>query len=147
MKEFFQRILQDFMKKNDTWNIRLLVDESFVPSAHRPSKTVYYIVDWRIFRWYWLKFCHDIFLPPLPTTVLFCCKFDWVYTREAVTSSNRFLALCSRRVKVFFRTYDLNYNNTLFSVSHWTVNLRLNELFSTMKSTWAKSQTLKFKFS
>ena len=32
-----QRILQDFMKKNNTWNIRRLVDESFVPSAQRTS--------------------------------------------------------------------------------------------------------------
>ena len=37
MKRFFQRILQDFMKKNNTWNIRNLVDESFVPSAQQTS--------------------------------------------------------------------------------------------------------------
>jgi len=28
-----QRIFQDFKKKNNTWNIRSLVDGSFVPSA------------------------------------------------------------------------------------------------------------------
>ena len=32
-----QRILQHFMEKNNAWNIRSLVDESFVPSAHRTS--------------------------------------------------------------------------------------------------------------
>ena len=37
MKGFLQRILQEIMKKNDTWNIRRLVDDSFVPSSKRPS--------------------------------------------------------------------------------------------------------------
>ena len=31
MKRFLQRILQEIMKKNNSWNIRHLVDESFVP--------------------------------------------------------------------------------------------------------------------
>ena len=30
-----QRILQEIMKKNNTWNIRRLVDESFVPVTQR----------------------------------------------------------------------------------------------------------------
>ena len=30
-------ILQDFIKKNNTWNIRCLVDESFVPSDQRTN--------------------------------------------------------------------------------------------------------------
>ena len=35
---FLQRILQDFLKKkNNTWNIRRLVDESFVPLAQRTN--------------------------------------------------------------------------------------------------------------
>ena len=33
-KGFLQRTLQDFINKNNTWNIRRLVDESFVPSTH-----------------------------------------------------------------------------------------------------------------
>ena len=37
MRGFLQRILQDFMTKNITWNIRRLVDESFVPSAKQTS--------------------------------------------------------------------------------------------------------------
>ena len=32
-----QRILQKIMKKNNAWNIRRLVDDSFVPSSKRPS--------------------------------------------------------------------------------------------------------------
>ena len=35
MKPFLQRILQEIMKKNNTWNIRRLVDESFVPATQR----------------------------------------------------------------------------------------------------------------
>ena len=35
MKRFWQRILQEIMKKNNTWNIRCLVDESFVPATQR----------------------------------------------------------------------------------------------------------------
>ena len=37
MKGFLQRILQEIMKKNNTWNVRSLVDDSFVPSSKRPS--------------------------------------------------------------------------------------------------------------
>ena len=34
MKRFLQRILQEIMKKkNNAWNIRRLVDESFVPPS------------------------------------------------------------------------------------------------------------------
>ena len=32
-----QSILQEIMKKNNTWNIRRLVDELFVPATQRPS--------------------------------------------------------------------------------------------------------------
>ena len=35
MKRFLQRILHEIMKKNDTWNIRRLVDEMIVPSTQR----------------------------------------------------------------------------------------------------------------
>ena len=31
LKPFLQRILQEIMKKNNTWNIKCLVNESFVP--------------------------------------------------------------------------------------------------------------------
>ena len=34
MKGFLQRILQEIMKKDNTWNIRHLVDEVIVPSTH-----------------------------------------------------------------------------------------------------------------
>ena len=37
LKVFLQRIPQEIMKKNNNWNIRRLVDDSFVPSAQRPS--------------------------------------------------------------------------------------------------------------
>ena len=47
MKGFLQRILQDFMKKNDTWNIRRLVDESFVPSAQQTSILYCRLSDFR----------------------------------------------------------------------------------------------------
>ena len=36
MKGFLQRILQEIMKKNNTWNIRRLVDDLFVPSSQQP---------------------------------------------------------------------------------------------------------------
>ena len=32
-------------KMNNTWNIRRLVDESFVPSAQQTSVSSYYILD------------------------------------------------------------------------------------------------------
>jgi hypothetical protein len=35
------------MKKNNTWNIRRLGDESFVPATQETS--IFYIEDWRIF--------------------------------------------------------------------------------------------------
>ena len=37
LKGFLHRILQDFMKKNNAWNIRRLVDETFVPSVQQTS--------------------------------------------------------------------------------------------------------------
>ena len=37
LKQFLQRILQEIKKKDNTWNIRCLVDESFVPSAQQTS--------------------------------------------------------------------------------------------------------------
>ena len=38
-----QSILQEIMKKNNTWNIRRLVDELFVPATQRPSDPAYYV--------------------------------------------------------------------------------------------------------
>ena len=43
MKVFLQRILQEIMKKNNTWNIKHLVDDSFVPSTQRPSVNLSWI--------------------------------------------------------------------------------------------------------
>ena len=48
MKGFLQRILQKIMKKN-TWNIRHLVEESFVPSTQRPSVLYWRLLDfWKV---------------------------------------------------------------------------------------------------
>ena len=48
MKGFLQRILQDFMKKqNNTWNIRRLDDKLFVPSAQRTSVLYCRLMDLR----------------------------------------------------------------------------------------------------
>ena len=44
------------MKKHNTWNIRRLVDESFVQSA---QQGMYYIVDWRIFKKYVSIICES----------------------------------------------------------------------------------------
>ena len=38
-KLFSQWILQEIMKKDNTWNIRRLVDDSFVPLSKQPSVT------------------------------------------------------------------------------------------------------------
>ena len=43
LKGFLQRILQEIMKKDNTWNIRRLVNETIVPSTQRPS-----ILYWRL---------------------------------------------------------------------------------------------------
>ena len=37
LKGFLQRILREIMKKDNTWNIRRLLDASFVPSSKQPS--------------------------------------------------------------------------------------------------------------
>ena len=36
------------MKKNSAWNIRLLVDESFVPSTQRPSVLYWRLLDFNL---------------------------------------------------------------------------------------------------
>ena len=48
MKGFLQTILQDFMKTNDTWNIRPLVKESFVPSTRHTSVLYCRLTDFLI---------------------------------------------------------------------------------------------------
>ena len=45
--DFLQRILQEIMKKNNTWNIRRLVDDSFVPSSKQPSVLYCKLTDFR----------------------------------------------------------------------------------------------------
>ena len=37
LKVFLQTFLQEIMKRNNTWNIRRLVDNSFVPTSKPPS--------------------------------------------------------------------------------------------------------------
>ena len=49
-KNFCKRILQEIMKKNNTWNIRHLVDDSFVPSSKRPSVLHCKLTDFNTFR-------------------------------------------------------------------------------------------------
>ena len=43
LKRILQRILQEIMKTNNTWNIKRLVDESLVPATLRPSDPAYYV--------------------------------------------------------------------------------------------------------
>ena len=47
MKVFLQRILQEVMKKNNTWNIRHLVDNSFVPLSKWPSVLYSRLTDFK----------------------------------------------------------------------------------------------------
>ena len=42
-------ILQEIMKNYNTWNIRHLVDESFVQATNLPIDPAYYIEDCRIY--------------------------------------------------------------------------------------------------
>jgi hypothetical protein len=52
LKGFFPRILQHFMKKkNNTLNIRRLVDDLFVPSAKRTSVLYYRLTNF----WIWFR--------------------------------------------------------------------------------------------
>ena len=48
MERIFARILQEIMKKNNIWNIRRLVDNSFVPSSKQPSVLYYKLTDFRL---------------------------------------------------------------------------------------------------
>ena len=43
LKWFLHRILQEIMKKNDTWNMRRLVDLSFVPATQQRC-----VLYWRL---------------------------------------------------------------------------------------------------
>ena len=42
---FAKNFARNYEKKNNTWNIRRLVDESFVPATQQPSDPAYYIED------------------------------------------------------------------------------------------------------
>ena len=46
MKQFFQRILQELWKNNNTWNIRCLVAELFFPSAQRIILKIVVFLVW-----------------------------------------------------------------------------------------------------
>ena len=48
LKWFLQRILLEIMKKNNTWIIRCLVDDSFVPSSKQTSVSYCKLTD---FKW------------------------------------------------------------------------------------------------
>ena len=49
LKQFLKRILQGIArKKNNTWNIRCLVDESFVPASQKTSLSYWRLTD---FKW------------------------------------------------------------------------------------------------
>ena len=45
---FAKNVARNYEKKNNTWNINHLVDESFVPATQQPSNPAYYIEDCRI---------------------------------------------------------------------------------------------------
>ena len=51
MQRILQRILQEIMKKKNTWNIRHLVDESFVPATQR---IILKIVGFLLFNLVWI---------------------------------------------------------------------------------------------
>ena len=55
MKGFLQRILQEIMKKNNTWNIRRLVDDSFVPSSKQPSVLYCKLTDFKLRKWHFKR--------------------------------------------------------------------------------------------
>jgi hypothetical protein len=54
MKRVLQRILQDFLKKDNTWNIRCLVDDSFVPSAQEISVLYSRLTNFRPVIWHFM---------------------------------------------------------------------------------------------
>ena len=72
MKVFLQRILQEIMKKNNTWNIRRLVDHSFVPSAQRE-----FILDWRIY-----ELVHFVILVSINLFVMLCVSICITWKKE-----------------------------------------------------------------
>ena len=60
MKRILQIILQEIMKKNNTWTIRQLENETIVPSTQRPSILYWRLLDFCSFRIYLVLFyCGD----------------------------------------------------------------------------------------
>ena len=46
---FAKNFARNYEKKYNTWNIRRLVDESFITATQQPSEPAYYIEDCWIF--------------------------------------------------------------------------------------------------
>ena len=76
IETIFARILQEIMKKNNTWNIRRLVAESFVPSTHGPS-----VLYWRSSDFY------------MTLGSLRSCVLPFIYVKNP--AANPFLCWCA----------------------------------------------------
>ena len=60
---FLNRILQDFLKKNNAWNTKRLVDDSFVPSTQQTTVLDCKLMDFRSHFFYYDKSFNGIRYP------------------------------------------------------------------------------------
>ena len=59
-KDFCKEFCKKSWKKNNAWNIRRLVDDSFVPSSKQPSILYCKLTDFKSWYCYWLWTLWDI---------------------------------------------------------------------------------------
>ena len=104
LKGFLQRILQDFMKKNDTWNIRRLVDESFVPSAQQTSVLYCRLTD------FWCCLCF-VFFPIRATRVI--AGFNCSLLASYLVHRNSFDSFSTTDFSNFNSSFDLSTINII----------------------------------
>ena len=102
-------------KKNDTWNVKLLVDDSFVPSFKQPSVIFCRLTDFS-------RIAFVVFKEPIPID-------KWInQKRERALKLLLFFNLGKYHVPVII--YFLTHIHTLFLDINSSINFGIDYLFS-----------------
>ena len=94
LKGFLQRILQEIMKKNNAWNIRRLVDDSFGPSSHQHSVIYCKLTDFMRVP------TNDVWCPNFQWKFLLCC--GWSDADSTAEKVKKFLEFFNRHFAPFY---------------------------------------------
>ena len=91
MKQFLKRILQEIVKKNNTWNIRCLVDELFLPAPLQPIVSYWRLSNFKVWKgqFYFILIQFNTILVSSPTYAHNSdnCIFLWISKKCCLCTS------------------------------------------------------------